>query len=118
MICPRGDIQYSYMKTQGATNFLSTQTYNSSRPKAFINWILFDEQFKFVSSSSGFEQVGSSNTFTTHTRTNVAINKSGYLYVYACPSVTQWRRVSNETTNIPVFFDNLQFDGLKRLSQK
>jgi hypothetical protein len=79
----------------GITSFLSSQT-NSGAPKAYINWILFDEQFKYY--SGGFEQVGASGATTIHTRNGLAVTKSGYLYVYT----------SNEATNIDVFFDNLQ----------
>ncbi|MFX8543037.1 hypothetical protein ABTM06_20320, partial [Acinetobacter baumannii] len=36
------------------TNNVTGQPY---KPKAYINWILFDEQFKVVSSGSGFDAV-------------------------------------------------------------
>jgi hypothetical protein len=70
----------------------------TTKPKAFLNWILLDEQFKIVSSNSSFEQVGGDQVLTPHTRGNQPISKNGYLYVY----------VSNETPNIEVYFDNLQ----------
>src|SRR5690606_24852369 len=81
------------------SDFLNTQdSNNTSKPKAFVNWILFDEQFNFVSESSGFEQVGNSDEFSTHLKTGLTLEKNGYLYVY----------VSYETPDIDVFFDNLQ----------
>jgi len=70
----------------------------NTRPLAFVNWVLFDNQFNYVSSSSGFEQVGADQELKKHVKTNLPIDKSGYLYIYA----------SNETPNIDVFFDNLQ----------
>jgi RHS repeat-associated protein len=90
------------------TNFLNTQDSSTatSKPKAFLNWILFDEQFNYVSSSSGFEQVPDESAFGTganahtylHVKSNMPVSKSGYLYIYT----------SNETPNINVYFDNLQ----------
>ncbi|MBK7376819.1 MAG: RHS repeat-associated core domain-containing protein [Chitinophagaceae bacterium] len=91
--------------TPGVAAFFTSQNSsgNSSRPWAFVNWILFDEQFRFVAASSGFQQVGTSNTYTTHVEQDLSITKSGFLYIY----------VSNATDNIPVYFDNLQVTHIK-----
>ncbi len=78
------------------TNFLGTQTVDPNKPKAYLNWILLDEQFKYAGGS--FEQVGSNEEFKTFVKTSLPITKNGYLYVY----------ISNETPNVDVFFDNLQ----------
>jgi RHS repeat-associated protein len=97
----------SGVSNTAAVSFLNARTYNSSRPKAYVNWILLDEQFKVAKDASGnmiasgysnAQQVGGSGVFTTHILSGEPINKSGYLYIY----------VSNETPNIEVFFDNLQ----------
>lgn len=91
-----------------ATQFLAIQNgYPASKPKAFLNWVLLDEQFQlakdamgnaFGSGFSGADPVGNDGEYKTHVFSNMPINKSGYLYVY----------VSNETPNVDVFFDNLQ----------
>lgn len=68
------------------------------KPKAYLNWILLDEQLKYVSTGSGACGVGRPDVLTplisAGTRT---IPKNGFLYIY----------VSNETRNWDVFFDNL-----------
>ena len=77
--------------------------FKSAYPKASINWIIFDEQFKFV--SSGFDMVGTATSTTGYTEKihnnttipTINIPKNGYIYVYC----------SNEN-KIDVYFDNLQ----------
>lgn len=78
----------------------------SGKPKAYLNWILLDDQFKYVSSypQSGATPVGTANQINTLGYTGIPITKSGYLYVY----------VSNETPGWDAFFDNLtvkQYSG-------
>jgi RHS repeat-associated protein len=69
-------------------------------PKAYINYIFLDEQFKYA--GGNFSRVGSSGTVKNHWNTdvqlqNISVPKNGYIFVY----------VSNES-NLDVFFDNLQ----------
>ncbi|MDO6430193.1 DUF6443 domain-containing protein [Flavitalea sp. BT771] len=78
----------------------------SGKPKAYLNWILLDDQFKYVSSypQSGAVPVGTANQVNALGYTGIPITKSGYLYVY----------VSNETPGWDAFFDNLsvkQYSG-------
>ncbi|MCO5242209.1 MAG: RHS repeat-associated core domain-containing protein [Chitinophagaceae bacterium] len=86
--------------TSGITTLLGNQTTDAAGaptvPKAYINYIFFDEQFKVV--SSGFSKAGSNSVVKTHTDlTNKLAPKNGYVYIY----------VSNESP-VNVFFDNLQ----------
>jgi RHS repeat-associated protein len=65
-------------------------------PKAAINWILFDNQFRPVAMNT--ELVSStSDVVKNHALLNIPMIKSGYLYVYC----------SNES-DIDVYFDNVQ----------
>lgn len=70
-------------------------------PKAYINYIFFDEQFKYA--GGGASRVGTSGIIKEHwyvdgaQLSNISVPKNGYIFVY----------VSNES-NLDVFFDNLQ----------
>jgi RHS repeat-associated protein len=93
----------------GVLSFLGNRNagYVIAKPKAYLNYLLFDEQFKPVitnnGKNSGFEQVGADQEFKTHVLTNKEITKNGYLYIY----------VSNETPNVDVYFDNLQVTHIR-----
>jgi RHS repeat-associated protein len=93
-------VQSSGVLGPGISDLLQRQTdqyTGSTRPKAFLNWVLLDEQFKIVNTSTGFEPVGADGEFKTFVKTGLPISQNGYLYVYT----------SNESP-VDVFFDNLQ----------
>ncbi len=70
---------------------------NPDRPRAYLNFVLFDEDFNLVEGSSGVEQVAATpDELQTLAQDNVIMEKSGFLYVYT----------SNETQQ-DVFFDNV-----------
>ena len=84
--------------TAALNNFISSNNPGSNTAKAAINWLLLDEQFRFVTGDFDGVQVGGG--YKNHVKfinNPVNVTKSGYLYIY----------VSNES-NLAVFFDNLQ----------
>ncbi len=69
-------------------------------PKAYLNIVFFDEQFKFVNQNSEAVQVsteGSGQTIYRVEGNAKVAPKNGFVYIY----------VSNESDNL-VYFDNLQ----------
>jgi RHS repeat-associated protein len=87
----------------GLASFLSNKdpAAPSGYPKAYLNWILLDDQFNYVSGSSG-SVATASTTYPANQMNTVApggpvvMGRNGYLYVW----------VSNETQGWDVFFDN------------
>jgi RHS repeat-associated protein len=71
----------------------------TTKPKAYLNWILLDEQLNYVSTypQSNAMAVGTAGQAKTLAYSGIDITKNGYLYIY----------VSNETENWDVFFDDL-----------
>lgn len=75
----------------------ANNTTPTGKPKAYLNWILLDEQLKYVSTSSSATVVGNPDVLASLAPGTLTIPKNGFLYIY----------VSNETQNWDVFFDNL-----------
>ncbi len=70
-----------------------------NRPKAFINYIFLDDQFRPVTGNQGFSAVNNTAGLKEHFSElqNLMAQKNGYVYIY----------ISNESP-VNVYFDNLQ----------
>ncbi|WP_343304191.1 DUF6443 domain-containing protein [Chitinophaga niabensis] len=69
----------------------------SNKPRAYLNFVLFDDQFKLVDENSGARQVqGSPDQLQTLATSEMTMTKAGYLYVYT----------NNESLE-NVYFDNV-----------
>lgn len=84
------------------TSFLSPEGTGtaSGTPKAYLNILFFDEQFKFVSQNSEIIQVSTEGSGQQIQRVSGGAKeapRNGYVYIY----------LSNESNNL-VYFDNLQ----------
>lgn len=67
------------------------------RPKAYLSYVLFDDQFKLVDNNSGMKQVKAEpDQVQTLARDKIVMEKSGFLYVYT----------SNESPQ-DVYFDDV-----------
>ncbi|SHN35725.1 DUF6443 domain-containing protein [Chitinophaga sp. CF418] len=76
---------------------VSRETPSSGRPKAYLNFVLFDDNFKLVESNSGVRQVKEvADELQELVVEKMPIEKSGFLYVYT----------SNESQQ-DVLFDNM-----------
>ena len=92
--------------------FLSQQS-SPSKVNAYVNWVLLDEKFNIAkdpngniiaSGYSGYDPVGIVSGGTKiHTLPGLTVAESGYLYIYT----------SNESTNVDVYFDNLQVTHIR-----
>jgi RHS repeat-associated protein len=67
-----------------------------TNPKAYLNYVVLDNQFNYDATSSGARPVGAADVLLPLTD-SIRIKKNGYLYIY----------LSNETKGVSVFFDNL-----------
>lgn len=92
---------YTTGGTAGLTDMFSAQTsqnnLNTTAPRAFINVVFFDDQFKVC--GYRVSMVGTNSTLKDHYADlqNIEAPKNGFAYIYC----------SNETP-VDVFFDNLQ----------
>jgi len=82
---------YDQLKQKDASQNLS------DKPKAYLNYVLFDDGFTLVDDNSGMKQVqGSPDVLQTLGTSRMVIKKTGFMYIYT----------SNESGE-DVYFDNL-----------
>jgi RHS repeat-associated protein len=88
--------QLSNAVSPNVLSFLNSRNYNINLPKAYLNWVLLDDQFKYVAGNMGALQVQSGSSKQPLVAPLQTMAKNGYLYIY----------VSNQSPQ-NVYFDDL-----------
>jgi RHS repeat-associated protein len=79
---------------------------DTDRPRAFLNYILFDQNFTYL--SSGFDRIDASAGFSTGNPGSVSWDQMSLLDIPITESGYAFIWLSNETENADVWFDDLQ----------
>ena len=95
-----GNISPVYTFSSNSYNQLKTRDASQNqpdKPKAYLSYLMFDDQFNLVDDNSGMRQVGGAiDVLQTLAVQKMRIKKTGFIYIYT----------SNESGQ-DVFFDNL-----------
>ncbi|SHN16823.1 DUF6443 domain-containing protein [Chitinophaga sp. CF418] len=95
-----GSVSPVYTLNNNTYNQLKTKDASQNqpdKPKAYLSYVLFDDQFNLVDDNSGMRQVsGALDALQTLAVQKMRIKKTGFIYIYT----------SNESGQ-DVFFDNL-----------
>ena len=67
-------------------------------PKAYLNWLVLDDQFNYDPVNSGALPVGAVDVLAPLAMGQIPVKKNGYIYIW----------VSNESKSFNVYFDNLK----------
>jgi len=96
-----GQLNTTSSPLYGALNSFITNKEGTvaGKPRAYLNWMLLDDQYQYDAARSGAIAVGNYpvGVLNALAQPDVVAGKNGYLYIW----------VSNETQGWPVYFDNL-----------
>jgi YD repeat-containing protein len=103
----------SYNSNTGTFPFPTMQatTDNEGAPKAYLNWLVFDRNYHFISAKSGYQQLtaagkeaGSDVSHEQLSSPNIVITEPGYVYIYLS---------NEEATPVEVYFDDFKVTHTK-----
>jgi RHS repeat-associated protein len=103
-----GSQAYNKFSSLFTSPWITSSSYEDiSAPKAFLNYLLFDENFNWI--DAGFDQVNVAGaTSHDYLSLNVKVKQKGYLYIY----------LSNENNKIiPLFFDDFRIVQRSNINQ-
>ncbi len=76
-------------------NQIQNAVVDTTKPRAFLNYLFFDENMTLIPDESGALQVGQANAWETITKPMFQIVRNGYIYVYSINSSAATVRTDN-----------------------